>query len=90
MIKKNGFSLTFFLLFFIATELLAVENNPTVQTPSGKIKGHYEKSLNGREFRSFEGIPYAKPPVGLLRFQVIIKLFLKLVGITITSTEFIR
>ena len=36
----------------------------------GKIKGSILKSRNGREFKAFQGIPYAKPPIGNLRFQV--------------------
>lgn len=36
----------------------------------GKIKGSYLKSREGRVFEAFQGIPYAKPPVGDLRFKV--------------------
>lgn len=32
--------------------------------------GHLMKSYEGRTITAFEGIPYAKPPVGELRFQV--------------------
>lgn len=37
----------------------------------GKLRGSKYKSRNGTEYRSFLGIPYAKPPIGELRFQVI-------------------
>jgi len=37
----------------------------------GKIKGSILKSRNGREFKAFQGIPYAKSPVGDLRLKVI-------------------
>ena len=36
----------------------------------GGINGYYQKSANGRQVSAFEGIPYAQPPVGELRFQV--------------------
>jgi len=38
----------------------------------GKIKGSILKSRNGREFKAFQGIPYAKSPIGDLRLQVFI------------------
>ncbi|CAH0552750.1 unnamed protein product [Brassicogethes aeneus] len=43
--------------------------NPEVKTSLGKILGHVKTSFNGRKFAAFEGIPYAKPPVGDLRFE---------------------
>lgn len=42
---------------------------PLVKTPLGKIKGYHKLSFNGRQYRAFEGIPYALPPIGKLRFQ---------------------
>ena len=41
-----------------------------VSTPIGQIEGSSMKSSTGREFLAFRGIPYAKPPIGDLRFQV--------------------
>lgn len=35
----------------------------------GKIKGSILNSRNGREFKAFQGIPYAKSPTGDLRLQ---------------------
>jgi hypothetical protein len=44
---------------------------PRVYIPSlGKIEGSYGVSLKGRTFSKFEGVPYAQPPVGRLRFRV--------------------
>ncbi|XP_046396391.1 juvenile hormone esterase-like [Ischnura elegans] len=40
----------------------------TLLTPAGIVKGTRDKSYRGRPFVSFRGIPYAKPPVGSLRF----------------------
>lgn len=45
---------------------------PTVTVKQGKINGKEQKSvLNEKTFYSFQGIPYAKSPIGELRFQVI-------------------
>lgn len=53
--------------------LLVLENCSaiTVKTKSGEIEGKDSKSLfDKRPFHSFRGIPYAKPPIGDLRFKV--------------------
>lgn len=41
-----------------------------VNTQYGRIRGSLEKSSEGIDFYAFKGIPYAKPPVGELRFKV--------------------
>jgi len=43
---------------------------PVVETESGLISGQLSKTWKGRTIYSFQGIPYATPPVGRLRFQV--------------------
>lgn len=40
-----------------------------VSTPLGKVRGFRMTSRDGRDFLAFTSIPYAKPPVGHLRFQ---------------------
>ena len=40
-----------------------------VETHGGKVSGKAMKSYNGRNFVAFNGIPYAEPPVGSLRFK---------------------
>lgn len=47
-------------------------DQPIVETYNGKVQGFVSKHFNGDKFYSFLGIPYAKPPVGNLRFKVII------------------
>ena len=41
---------------------------PLCTISTGKIQGALSYSKSGRVFSSFNGIPYAKPPVGKLRF----------------------
>ena len=41
-----------------------------IDPPCGKLRGTREKSVEGFEIYAFRGIPYAKPPVEKLRFQV--------------------
>ncbi|KAH8410316.1 hypothetical protein KR009_011697, partial [Drosophila setifemur] len=40
-----------------------------VQTTHGKVRGTMMKSMYGEEFYAFDGIPYAEPPLGSLRFK---------------------
>jgi len=40
-----------------------------VEINEGKIMGRHMLSYSGRTIRAFTGIPYAKPPVGDLRFK---------------------
>lgn len=44
--------------------------NIVVSTLSGKLQGLFLKSTEGDDYYSFKGVPYAKPPIGDLRFQV--------------------
>lgn len=50
--------------------LTAVLCDPVVNTAKGAIGGRTLKSRDGRDYHSFIGIPYAKPPVDELRFKV--------------------
>lgn len=49
-----------------ATEQSTLE----VTLKQGAILGSREEATNGRVYYSFRSIPYAKPPVGPLRFKV--------------------
>lgn len=47
-----------------------VAEDPVVQLPAGKIRGHVLESENGKPYYAFQEIPYAAAPVGSNRFQV--------------------
>ena len=58
-----------FLLFLLAFSLASAQRIPvgaTVQTSSGAIIGRAAR--NRTQVSEYLGIPYAKPPVGALRF----------------------
>lgn len=44
--------------------------SPIVTIKTGKLKGRTAVDENGSTYLSFQGIPYAKPPLGSLRFKV--------------------
>lgn len=44
-----------------------------VRTSDGMVKGIYQRTyLDNKTYIAFKGIPYAQPPVGELRFRVIL------------------
>ncbi|KAF6203048.1 hypothetical protein GE061_003461 [Apolygus lucorum] len=44
-------------------------SSPVVMTMYGPVEGTLDQSRSGENFYHFKGIPYAKPPVGDLRFK---------------------
>ncbi|KAK9709153.1 Carboxylesterase family [Popillia japonica] len=58
-----------FYIFLICFFCVYTEDVPVVSTKLGKIAGVFEESYNGKTFSAFYGIPFAKPPIGVLRFQ---------------------
>lgn len=73
-ILTGGSVFTVILCLFnrFAVSLLneAAAKGPIVKIPLGTIEGYLTKTVNGREYVAFEGIPYAKAPVGKRRFAV--------------------
>lgn len=59
----------FLLIVCILTCYITITNGVKISTPQGKINGVIKKTLNGRDYEAYYGIPYAKPPVGQLRFK---------------------
>ncbi|KAM4742246.1 acetylcholinesterase-like [Anableps anableps] len=57
------------LLLPILTVSFATQDDLVITTTLGKVKGKLLSVTNG-EVRAFLGIPYAKPPLGKLRFHV--------------------
>ena len=62
MPKKELYILTFFLLFSLETN--SQETNKYVSTSSGKVQGYLENKVI-----NYDDIPYAKPPIGDLRWK---------------------
>lgn len=53
-----------FNLSFLSDDLKVTLSN------GNKLIGKFMESSGGRTIKSFTGIPYAKPPIGDLRFKV--------------------
>lgn len=66
--------LLIFLLLSVFQSAIGINKTPNlvVQTEYGKVRGITDYTMyDNRTFYSFRGIPYAKPPVGKLRFKVL-------------------
>lgn len=55
-------------VFFAITQITS--GAVTIETKLGHVRGTVMLSRNGKRFNAFLGLPYAKPPVGELRFKV--------------------
>lgn len=53
----------------LRSQLRTYSSAPIVSVEQGKLKGSMQKLLDGGTYYSFKGIPYARPPVGKLRFK---------------------
>ncbi|GFQ96626.1 esterase FE4 [Trichonephila clavata] len=62
--------LSLILFLNIFREVLSQEYGTTLTLKQGLVIGRILKTYNGRDFYAFRGIPYATPPIGLLRFKV--------------------
>lgn len=43
--------------------------NPVLKTEIGDVQGFTMKTIGGRDIYAFEGVPFAEPPIGRLRFR---------------------
>lgn len=62
-----------FLIIYLATLVQSQVNKPenlrTICTTNGPVKGVLKTSILGRNYFSFNAIPYMKAPIGKLRFR---------------------
>nr|CAH7765726.1 unnamed protein product [Callosobruchus chinensis] len=58
-----------YLTYDISALVTDVYDHPQVDTTLGKVEGAWRTSVKGRKYAAFEGIPYAQPPIGDLRFK---------------------
>ena len=57
-------SYTIFCLIF---SVISSSDNVVVETDLGPVAGSLRTTANGQLYHSFQGLPYAAPPVGALR-----------------------
>ncbi|KAF2902141.1 hypothetical protein ILUMI_04049 [Ignelater luminosus] len=59
------------IVFFVLHILTVLVNSevPELEIPQGTLRGQYLESVSARKFSSFTAIPYAEPPIGVLRFK---------------------
>ncbi|KAJ8933688.1 hypothetical protein NQ318_008406 [Aromia moschata] len=64
---------TLAVLIFINVIIISVgvseDAPPRVAIPLGDIEGSQKETVKGRTIFAFEGVPYARPPVGKYRFK---------------------
>ena len=58
------------LLFAFIYIVRGGNDAPVIEISEGKIKGDEKDSREDRDFFAYRGIPYARAPVGDLRFEV--------------------
>lgn len=65
------FSSVLHVFIFVSNFYLILSSSqPEVTLGQGIVRGLYTKTFSNRQIASFEGIPYAKPPLGKHRFKV--------------------
>lgn len=70
LLNKIAIIISFGLIWHIE----AIREFKIVNTENGRVRGYTSNTLlEQKEIVSFTGIPYAKPPVGRLRFEVFSK-----------------
>lgn len=58
-------------IFLLLLNISLAKSEPKVTIKQGSLIGKYRTSRLNRTFSSFEGIPFAQPPLGELRFKVV-------------------
>ena len=67
------FLVTSITLYYFSTKLFPKSsespNVPVINAPAGQIRGIELRTKYGRSVSAYRVIPYAKPPIGELRFK---------------------
>lgn len=71
--SSNSSSLKVIILSLLSLKIVIAE---IISTPQGDIQGIIKKTVNDNEIQAFLGIPFARPPIGDLRFKVRLLFFL--------------
>lgn len=59
------------MLICLAVDTIAGSKVKVIRTDNGLVRGLRETTLfKNQEYYAFKGIPFAKPPIGDLRFKV--------------------
>ncbi|XP_075214044.1 esterase E4-like isoform X2 [Lycorma delicatula] len=65
-ISNNSSTLKLIIISFLIINIIVAEK---ITTPQGDIESITKKTVSGHEIQAFLGIPFAKPPIGELRFK---------------------
>jgi hypothetical protein len=60
----------FVVLAALSVGVGSYDDAPQVTVVQGSLRGLHLTSRKGRQFVGFQGVPYAKPPLGEMRFKV--------------------
>lgn len=69
LLKNAVVAVPFALMTYFYRDNDLLGNSKLVQTTCGMLRGGNAVSRDGRAYMEYLGIPYAKPPVGSLRFE---------------------
>ena len=69
-LRHTAIVLPLALLYYLYNATSRYNSGPIVKTSNGILQGITGLSRDGRPFYEFLSIPFARPPVGDLRFEV--------------------